>query len=218
MATLAVAVGLRALAGLDPLYAVRAAVLLPALALFVGPRAVSLHPWPTLGPANRVTLFRAVLVGLLVGFCGSPDAERLGWVVFFLAGATFWLDWLDGRVARGTGSASPFGARLDMELDALTVVGLTVLCWQLGRAGPWVLAAAAARYAFAAAGAVWPWLRAPLPPSARRPWACGVLVACLIAALWPPLSPGLAAAVAAVGVVAVLGSFAIDVVWLARAR
>ena len=44
--------------------------------------------------------------------------------------------------------ASSFGARFDMETDALLILVLAALVWQHGKAGPWILAAGLMRYAF----------------------------------------------------------------------
>ena len=46
------------------------------------------------------------------------------------------------------------------------------------------------RYAFVAAGWLWPWLRAPLPPSRRRQTICVVQIVGLtgVAAVSPPIS------------------------------
>ena len=65
--------------------------------------------------------------------------------------------------------ASAFGARFDMEIDALLILVLAILAWQHDKAGAWVLAVGAAalrlrrgRLAVAVAAA-------PLPPSRAAP-------------------------------------------------
>ena len=67
------------------------------------------------------------------------------------------LDGLDGWAARGA-RASPrrFGARFDMEVDALLILALAALAAGLGKAGPWVLGLGLMRYGFVLAG----WLAA----------------------------------------------------------
>ena len=45
----------------------------------------------------------------------------------------------DGPAARRSGIASRFGARFDMETDALMILVLAVLAWRWDRAGAWVL-------------------------------------------------------------------------------
>ena len=63
-----------------------------------------------------------------------------------------------------------------METDALLVMALSVLAWQYGKAGAWVLLCGLLRYLFVAGGWLWPWLRRPLPPSIRRQTICVVQV------------------------------------------
>jgi phosphatidylglycerophosphate synthase len=203
--------------GTGSVLALKAGALPPLLAMIVGP-SLSLHGRATLGPANRITLARAALVGFCAGFVGDPHAESVVWELLGLHALAFFLDWVDGRVARATGSASPFGARLDMELDALFVLVLSAQVWTLGRAGAWVLASGAMRYAFVAAGWVFPWMNRPLFATPRRAWICGVQVVCLFGALVPWPVDGLSAAFAAFGLAALIYSFGADTVWLAARR
>ena len=174
------------------------------------------HPSDHLGPANQLTLLRACVVAPLAAFIGEGSAEAYSWGLVGIAAVAFALDWIDGRVARATGSASPFGARLDMELDGLTVLVLCGLALGLGRAGPWVLLAGLARYLFLAAGQIWPAMAAELPPAPRRAVACGLGVTALVACLAPWWLSWLGPALALSGTVILVGSFAIDVVWLIR--
>lgn len=182
------------------------------LALFaLTGRHLSEHPFPRLGAANAITLVRAGLVGVLAAFVLADAISRTALV--FAGGLAFALDGVDGWVARRTGTASAFGARLDMELDGLFVLVLGGLSARLAEVGPWVFTAGLARYAFLGAMAVWPFMNRPLPPTRRRPWACGIGVGLLVGSLAPvPLA--LAGACAALGVAAIVGSFAIDVGWL----
>ncbi|MEM7789707.1 MAG: CDP-alcohol phosphatidyltransferase family protein, partial [Bacteroidota bacterium] len=62
-----------------------------------------------------------------------------------------------------------------------------------------------------------PFMARPLPPTRRRPWACGIGVGLLVAAL-APLGYGLPELCAAGGAATIVGSFAIDVAWLVRHR
>ncbi len=88
------------------------------------------------------------------------------------------LDAVDGRVARRTGTASAFGARFDMEVDAFLILVLSVYVARVGRRVG--AAIGAARYAFVAAGWLLPWLRGPLPPrllaQGRRARSQGVVL------------------------------------------
>lgn len=176
------------------------------------------HPHPEFGAANRVTLARAAGVGLLAGLAFEPPAGPPAWAAVALATVAAVLDGVDGLLARRSGLASRFGARLDMETDALMILVLAVLAWRWERAGAWVLLAGLMRYGFVLAGARWSWLGGELPPSRRRQAVCVVQVVGLILALVPWLSAVQAAAIAAVSLAALCYSFAVDLRWLARRR
>ena len=84
--------------------------------------------------------------------------------------------------------ASAYGQHLDINFDTVMMGILALLAWQGGKAGPWVLAIGLARYAFVAAGWVWPWLNAELPFSQRRRVICVVQIA--VAAGMPDAAHG----------------------------
>lgn len=176
------------------------------------------HPHPVFGAANRVTLARAAGVGLLVGLAFEPATELRAWSAVALATLAAVLDGVDGRLARRGGLESRFGARFDMETDALMILALAVLAWRWERAGAWVLLSGLMRYGFVLAGLRWPWLAGELPASRRRQAVCVVQVAGLILALAPWLSAAQAAAVAALSLAALCYSFALDARALARRR
>ena len=217
LGTLAFAWLVSAQVGTSPAYPLKAAAVPILLGILLWPR-LSEHVHSSLGPANAVTLSRAVVAGALAAFLGEPVAADVPWLL--VAGGSLWfvMDWIDGRVARATGHASAFGARLDMELDALTLHALSALAWHLDRAGIWVLLSGAMRYLFVAATFVAPFMDRPLFPTPRRAWVCGIQVTCLIAALAPWPVPGLSEAIALFGLVSLTVSFAIDTVWLVKNR
>ena len=171
---------------------------------------------PTFGAANAVTLARGVLTLDLLALLGNPPSRVLAWAAVALALIALALDGVDGRVARSRGEVSAFGARFDMETDALLIVVLCALAWAEGKAGAWILLAGALRYLFVAAGFALPWLERALPPSRRRQAACVVQIASLIVCLSPLVGSPASAAVALAGLVVLLASFAADVAWLAR--
>jgi phosphatidylglycerophosphate synthase len=174
------------------------------------------RPHDRLGPANWVTLGRALIGALLFGLVGEGSGSALAWTAFALALVAETLDGVDGRLARRGGWASPFGARFDMETDALLVAILSLLVWSLDKAGVWVLAAGLLRYGFVAAGYPIPWLRSPLPASRWRQTVCVIQVLTLTAALAPVLPSPWSALVVGIGLVLLCHSFAADVVRLAR--
>ncbi len=141
------------------------------LAALLG-RALARHGHDGLGPADRVTMARAILAcGVAALTVDSFGGQAPVAILVALSTVALILDGVDGRVARRTGTASPLGARFDMEVDAFLILVLSVY---VARAtGWWVLAIGAARYLFVAAGWVLPWLRGSLPP---RHWAKVVAV------------------------------------------
>ncbi|MFH1813676.1 MAG: CDP-alcohol phosphatidyltransferase family protein [Pseudomonadota bacterium] len=181
--------------------------------------ALLLRHWPdrrrSLGAANRVTLFRALLVALLAGTLASPAALAAQATAFAaLALAALLLDGVDGWVARRFHAASDFGARFDMELDAFLIAVLCLAPVLLGKVGPWVLAIGAMRYVFVAAMPVWRWLDHPLPDSLRRKTVCVVQVACLLVCLLPAVDARTTAALLGSALLALAASFFIDIRWL----
>lgn len=177
-------------------------------------------PLATFGLANGVTLLRAALTALFAGLLGDAAAtlEAYGWLLASAGSVALLLDALDGWLARRGGGASEFGARFDMEVDALFMLVLALLLVEAGKLGPWILLAGAARYLFLAAGWLWPPLCRSLPASRRRQAICAIQGACLVACLAPPLGGWQAAAVAGTGLALLLWSFAIDVIWLIQRR
>ncbi len=175
------------------------------------------HPFGRVGPANLVTGIRALLVALLAAVALEPTGA-VGWWVVLTAAIAASLDLADGWLARRTGLASAFGARFDMEVDALLILVLSTLVWRHGLTGPWVLASGLMRYAFVAAALVLPWMNLALPPSRRRQAVCVVQIAALIMALAPITPPPAALALAAGSLALLTWSFWVDVAWLARVR
>ncbi|ABL81191.1 CDP-alcohol phosphatidyltransferase [Nocardioides sp. JS614] len=126
------------------------------------------------------------------------------------------LDWVDGQVARRTGTSSASGARFDMETDAFLIAVLSV--YVAAAHGWWVLAIGAARYLLWLAERLWPWLRRPVPPRHWRKVVAavqGVTLAVVAADLVPDRLAEVALVVA-LGLLA--ESFGRDVWWLRRTR
>lgn len=221
LSTAAIASALAVIWPLSPWF-VPKALALPLFWFAIVMPKLSEHGHPSLGPANTITLARGTLTALTAAFAYEPFAGELAWGLVIAAWAAFTLDWADGRVARRTGTCSPFGARLDMELDALAVLSLCALAHGLGRAPSWVYLSGALRYLFVAASFLWPWMDRPLFPAKRRAFVCGVQITCLVAALvpWDSFSPvrGLSLLAAAIGTASLVWSFALDTWWLVSRR
>jgi phosphatidylglycerophosphate synthase len=169
------------------------------------------------GLANQVTLLRSGLVCLVGGaLLASGHAPSMSWSLAGLVAATLALDAVDGWLARRLSLASSFGARFDVEVDALLLLILALLVWQAQQVAAWVLAIGLLRYGFLLAGWILPWLRAPLPESRRRKAICVQQGITLLVCLLPPASPALASTLAAIALATLILSFTLDVYWLAR--
>lgn len=198
-----------------------------------------------LGPADRVTLARSVLIGgvtaltvdaltvpvwfpgpsgsrELAEFAGlvagsGPAAPVAGRAAIVVLGAVaLALDAVDGWVARRTGTASALGARFDMEADAFLIAVLS--CGLAPVVGGWVLATGGMRYAFVAAGRVLPWMCGVLPPRYWRKAVAAVQGIVLVAATSGVLPSWAAVTALAAALALLVESFGRDVWWLWRHR
>jgi phosphatidylglycerophosphate synthase len=209
---------------MDRLFPLKAVVVFAVIVLTAFVTARRHRPRPGFGPPNQITTLRALLVSLVAAAIGEPGAvvgapaTPLTWLIVVCASVGASLDGLDGWLARRFGRSTAFGARYDMEVDALLVLVLSVLAWQFDKAGAWIVTAGLLRYLFVAGGWVLPWLGEPLPPSRRRQTACVVQIVGLIVVIAPVLAPPWTTAIAAATLVVLTASFAADVAWLWRRR
>ena len=204
------ALGVRAALWLGSTYPFKAAAAFGAMALLASVVRDE-HPFPRFGTANLVTMVRAMLVALIAAAIGETIRRDLAAAIVMAIAVIAVLDGVDGWLARRTGMASPFGARIDMETDALLILVASVLVWQESKAGAWVLAGGAMRYAFVASGWILPWMRGTLTPTLRAKTItiCHVVGLCVALAPivpWPP-----SAIAAGVTTAALTWSFAVDV-------
>ncbi|MGK5685427.1 CDP-alcohol phosphatidyltransferase family protein [Actinoplanes sp. URMC 104] len=170
-----------------------------------------------LGPANAVTLARALLVGGVIAMVVTSFVQPVSIpVLATIAGVALAMDGVDGQVARRTGTTTALGARFDMEIDSVLVL---VLGAYVGHEfGWWWLALGLYRYAFAVATWVFPWLNAALPFRFSRKVVAalqGVVLAAVMAGVLPTAT---AQAALAVALAAVTWSFGLDTLWLYRAQ
>ena len=191
-------------------------------AIWAGAAMAGTSPHSALGLANVVTLGRLALAASLVATLAHPDgltgSDTRAWAVMGIAALALCLDGVDGRLARRQRLASDFGARFDMEVDAVFAALLAIILVLSGKVGLWALPLGFIRYGFVAAAAVLPWLRAPLPDRFRRKAVCVLQIGTLVVLLAPVIGPGIAWAPAALATGALVWSFGVDVVWLWRNR
>ena len=161
------------------------------------------------GPANLITGLRAALAVcvaalVVIGFGGTDHVTAL----VALASIALVLDLLDGYVARRTGTASTFGARFDMEVDAFLIAVLSVHV--AGTFGWWVLLIGAMRYLYVAAGWMLLWLRLPLPPRRSAKVIAAIQGVTLVVAVSGLLPDGLVRVALAVALALLVESFGQD--------
>ncbi|WP_168201387.1 CDP-alcohol phosphatidyltransferase family protein [Qingshengfaniella alkalisoli] len=188
-----------------------------SVAVFLGLRS---YPHGRFGPANVVTSVRAGGVVVLSSVAIDPSIMdqigRLmvaGLAVFLLA-----LDGLDGFLARRTGLVSAFGARFDMEVDALLTLVLSLVLWRTGIVASVVLFLILPYYLFCITKRSLPWLSGPLPPSFRRKTICVVQIALPICLLAIPLPKPVPTVAVAIVLMVILWSFVRDIhrLWSVR--
>jgi phosphatidylglycerophosphate synthase len=173
-------------------------------------------PHHSFGAANCVTLIRAALVAFLAALLVERADTQMQLVVLGAAIMAAVMDAVDGWLARRTGMASAFGARFDMETDALFILVLCAWAWHLNKAGPWVLASGLMRYAFVLGAVAVPSLRAPLPESFRRKTIAALQMVALLLVICPFVPAPSSAAIAAAALLALSISFLTDTQWLLR--
>ena len=197
-------------------YPVAAGVLFLGVSLAaIGFLAIA-HPYDRFGPANQVTLLRAVVTALVGSLVFQPPTEASALVAVGASLLVAALDGVDGWLARRERMTSAFGARFDMEVDALLILSLSALAYVHGKAGAWVLLSGLLRYAFVAAGWLVPWFRRPLPASRRRQAICVAQVIGLVLVMVPAVAWPASAFVGAAALALLAFSFLVDTLWLWR--
>ncbi|MCF6368018.1 CDP-alcohol phosphatidyltransferase family protein [Rhizobium halophilum] len=181
---------------------------------------LSTYPHRRFGAANLVTSVRGALTamvgGMMFAFEGHqywPD-PHLDWTIIGIAAISFLLDGVDGYLARRSGTSSRFGARFDMEIDALMILFLAAGAALLGKAGAWVLLIGLLRYFFLAAQLTSTRLTGDLPESMRRKAICVTQGVALCVALAPVVPPIAASSILLLALLALLHSFFVDTAYL----
>ncbi|WP_424929375.1 CDP-alcohol phosphatidyltransferase family protein [Amaricoccus tamworthensis] len=174
------------------------------------------YPHPVIGWCNTVTVFRLALATVLASWLFAIPSGP--WAVFLVAVFAFALDGVDGWLARRQDCESRFGARFDMEVDSLLALILAFHAWVSGMVGPYVIVLGLPHYLFVVLQYPMPWLAADLPERFSRKVVCVIQIAVLIALLSPVLSGPWPDILAGIAVLALIWSFAVDVIWLRRHR
>lgn len=145
------------------------------------------------GAANWITLGRGVLFAYLAGFILLPKPENwAAWLPggFYLVAAL--LDYVDGAVARLTGSTTILGQKLDMDMDGLGILIATLVALNVGQVPLAFLLVGLARYLFLFGLWVREQQNLPifdLPPRRFRRGLAGAQMGFLAAVLFPVFTP-----------------------------
>ena len=138
-----------------------------------------------IGLPTLVTLTRGLLLAMMAGFVFWRGPILLVALAYTVAVV---LDDVDGRLARKLRQTTPFGARLDMELDAAGILIASTLGILYGKLPTWYLAIGLARYLFVftqAASRRSGGTSRELDPSRLRRLFAGLSMGFLAVALWP---------------------------------
>lgn len=193
-----------------------AMVIYAGAALSAGRALYRDYPHMHLGLCNAITLMRlAMAASLIAPLVAGHDTS---WAVFAVASVALSLDGIDGWLARRQGYVSAFGARFDMEVDSALALVLAISAAVSSGLGPLAILLGLPRYAFAVAAWACPWLRRDLPERFSRKVVCVVQLASLIALQVPILPVGLGTGVVVLASLALVWSFAVDIMWLRRQR
>jgi len=176
------------------------------------------YPHDELGLCNLITIARLAMISGLTPLLWRVPGDDLLWIAFGIAALSLLLDGVDGWAARRAGLESDFGARFDMEVDAAFALLLSILAYNFGQVGLWVLALGLPHYIFVIAAMRWRWLAGDMPDLFSRKAVCvlqiGVLMAFLV-----PIIPQLPLLIASsIAAVALAGSFARDIIYLHARR
>ena len=101
---------------------------------------MTMKPVPRLGSvANLLGIARiaATPVVMALLLLGAPGTGAAAFAVFFLAGAT---DFLDGRIARARGEVTPFGVFMDLVADKVLVAGVLIVMVEIELVPGWMAA------------------------------------------------------------------------------
>jgi phosphatidylglycerophosphate synthase len=134
-----------------------------------------------LSPPNAVTLLRLLLTVVLAALGARERGPELALLVF----AIFALDGLDGWLARRLGLASSFGARFDMECDALLVLTCSLCLFSSGRLPAFILVPGLLRYLYVLGCALIPGEAREAPRSRVGRHAFALMALSFAASFWP---------------------------------
>lgn len=102
--------------------------------------------------ANIITVLRLVLVPFFFAVMISEKSDVLAFILFALAAST---DWLDGQIARRTGTVTELGKAIDPLVDRLLIAAGVVGLYLDRRLPLWVVVFLLLRDVYLLSGASW---------------------------------------------------------------
>lgn len=137
-------------------------------------------PQGVFGAANAVSLSRLLLLCAFGTLVVRPGPREAALLVLIFA-----LDGLDGWLARRQSTCSAFGARFDMEVDALMVLLVGFMLFGNERLPAFILVPGALRYAYVLALWVVPGRLREAPASRFGRYGFTLMAVALCASTWP---------------------------------
>jgi CDP-diacylglycerol--glycerol-3-phosphate 3-phosphatidyltransferase len=170
---------------------------------------------PKLGLGNILSIARGFILVVFCGFLFSPwpNTGRTAWLPGLLYTLAALPDYLDGAAARLTNHVTRLGEALDISIDSLGVLGVSVLSVQYGQVPWWYLPVGLARYLFLAGIWVRERLGLPvygLPFSVRRRGYAALTMGLFFVILYPVFTPPGTHIAATVFAIYLLGGFLWD--------
>ena len=168
-----------------------------------------------LGLGTILTLFRGFLLSVIGGFIfiTAELPSSLMWIIALLYTFAALTDRFDGYLARINKHTTIFGREIDMRIDALGILILSLLAWLYGKVGVWYILVGLSYYIFAVVG----WIRQrkevksyPLSDSKHRRVLAGMQMGFLAVSLWPIFTPAATSLVAFVFGIPLLVTFLRD--------
>lgn len=95
--------------------------------------------------ANTITVLRLILVPIFFSVLLTDRSDTLAFLLFVAAAST---DWLDGQIARRTGTVTEIGKAIDPLVDRLLIAAGLIGLYLEGRLPLWILVALVARDAY----------------------------------------------------------------------
>jgi CDP-diacylglycerol--glycerol-3-phosphate 3-phosphatidyltransferase len=172
---------------------------------------------PTLGFGNLLSILRGFILVLFCGFLFSPwpDSSWKAWLPGLLFTLATLPDFVDGIAARLTNHVTKLGQTLDISIDSLGVLGVSLLSVQYRQVPWWYLSVGLARYIFLTG--IWLRKKMKLPVydlsfSVRRRGYAALSMGLFLVILYPIFEPPGTVLAAIIFAIYILGGFLWD--WL----